>query len=87
MPVWQTRPGSARITLFRAGRARPAAVSAAKYRRVGVVRRTLRKGRNVVTVKRIRKRKLTRGRYRATIAATAGSRRLEPIRIAFSIRR
>jgi hypothetical protein len=83
MPV----AGSAKITLFRAGGARRAVVSAVKYRRVGVVRRTLRKGRNVITVKRIGKRKLPRGRYRATIAATAAGQRLQPLRLAFTIRR
>jgi hypothetical protein len=83
MPV----AGSAKITLFRAGGARHAVVSASKYRRVGVVRRSLNKGRNVITVKRIGKRKLPRGRYRATITATAAGQRLEPIRVAFTIRR
>jgi hypothetical protein len=79
--------GTARIALFRAGRAGKAAAAAAKYRRVGVVRRALHKGRNVIAVKRLRHRKLTRGRYRATITASAGGQKLKAIRIAFRIRR
>jgi hypothetical protein len=85
-----TMPAAGRgmITLFRAGRTGHAsAAAAAKYKRVGVVRLKLHKGRNVVKVKRIHKRKLARGRYRATIAATAGGQRLKPIRVAFRIRR
>lgn len=79
--------GSARITLFRARAGRRPSAARVKYRRVGAVRRTLRAGRNVVRVKRVGNRRLARGRYRATIAATAGGRRLAPIRLRFTIRR
>jgi hypothetical protein len=79
--------GRAKITLFRARAGKKASAAAARYKRVGVVRKNLSKGRNVVKVKRIRKRKLARGRYRATIAATAAGRHLAPIRVNFTIKR
>lgn len=79
--------GSVKIALFRQGRPRMAAASAAGYRRIGVVSKKLRKGRNVVTVKRLRDRRLARGRYRATITASVAGRRLAPVKVAFRIRR
>jgi hypothetical protein len=79
--------GRAKITLFRARAGKKASAAAAKYKRVGVVRKTLRKGRNVVKVKRIKKRKLARGRYRATIAATAAGQKLTPLKVNFTIRK
>jgi hypothetical protein len=54
---------------------------------VGVVRVKLKKGRNVVRVKRVKKRKLARGRYRATITPKTGGRTLPPVRVGFRIRR
>jgi hypothetical protein len=80
--------GSAKITLFRAraGKASVAA-AAARFKRVGVVRKQLKQGRNVVTVKKVRKRKLARGRYRAIIAASAGGQKLKPVRVTFKIKR
>ena len=76
--------GTARIVLSRAGRA---SASAVKFRRVGVVRARLKKGRNVVRVRRVKKRKLSRGRYRATISPKAGGKALKPIKLSFRIRR
>lgn len=54
---------------------------------VGVVRVKLKKGRNVVRVKRVRKRKLARGSYRVTITPKTGGRTLTPVRVSFRIRR
>ena len=79
--------GTARILIARAGRAGPAAAAALKYRRVGVVRVKLKKGRNVVRVRRVKKHRLARGRYRATITPKVGSRTLKPISLKFRIRR
>jgi len=77
--------GTARIVISRAtGRA---AASATKFRRVGVVRAKLKKGRNVVRVRRVKKRKLVRGRYRATISPKVAGKALKPIRLSFRIRR
>lgn len=78
--------GTARILIARAGGARRAAASAAKFRRVGVVRVKLRQGRNVVRVRRVKKRRLVRGRYRATITPKVGSQTLKPINLSFRIR-
>jgi hypothetical protein len=79
--------GSARIVIARATPARRAAASKVKYRRVDVVKVKLKKGRNVVRVKKVKKRKLTRAKYRATITPKVGRRTLEPIRLKFRIRR
>ncbi len=79
--------GSARIVIARAAPARRAAASKLKYRRVGVVKVKLKKGRNVVRVKKVRKRKLTRARYRAVITPKVGKRTLKPIQLKFRIRR
>jgi hypothetical protein len=79
--------GTARIVIARAGKAARSTLSAAKLRRVGVVRVKLKQGRNVVRVKRIKKRKLSRGRYRATITPKTGGRTLAPVRVNFRIRR
>src|SRR3954447_2545175 len=79
--------GSARIAIARAPSARKATASKVKYRRVGVVKVTLKKGRNVVRVKRVKKRKLTRAKYRATITPKVGKRTLKPIQLRFRIRR
>ena len=76
--------GTARIVIARAGRAR---TSAAKFRRVGVVSVRLKQGRNVVRVKRVKRRQLARGRYRATITPRVGGRALPPVRVSFQIRR
>jgi hypothetical protein len=79
--------GSARIVIARAAPARKAAASKVKYRRVGVVNVKLKKGRNVVRVRKVKKRKLTRAKYRATITPKVGKRTLQPIRLKFRIRR
>jgi hypothetical protein len=79
--------GSARIVIARAAPARRAAASKVRYRRVGVVKVKLKKGRNVVRVKRVKKRKLTRAKYRATITPKVGKKALKPIRLKFRIRR
>lgn len=71
----------------RAGKAGRSALAAAKFRRVGVVRVKLKKGRNVVRVKRVRKRKLARGSYQLTITPKTGGRTLTPVRVSFRIRR
>ncbi len=42
---------------------------------------------NVVRVKRVRKRKLARGSYRATITPKTGDRTLAPVKLRFKIRR
>jgi hypothetical protein len=73
--------GTARIVIARA------APSKRKYRRVGVVNVRLEQGRNVVRVRKVKKRKLTRAKYRATITPKVGKRTLKPIRLAFRIRR
>jgi len=79
--------GTARIAIDRSGRARRSTVSAAKFRRVGIVRARLKKGRNVVRVKRVKGRKLARGSYRATITPKVGGRTLKKIRLTFKLRR
>ena len=68
--------GTARIVFARAGRATRSTLAAARFRRVGVVR-----------VKRIKRRKLARGGYRATITTKTGGRTLAPVRVSFKIRR
>ena len=47
----------------------------------------LKKGRNVVRVKKVKKRKLTRAKYRAVITPKVGKRTLKPIQLKFRIRR
>jgi len=79
--------GSARILFAREGRATRSALPAAAYRRVGVVSVKLKKGRNVVRVRRVAKRKLARGKYRATITPKVAGRKLAPVRVGFRIRR
>ncbi len=80
--------GSAKIVIARArGKAGRSAQPAAKFRRVGTVRVTLKKGRNVVRVKRVKRRKLARGSYRATITPKAGGKALAPLGVKFRIRR
>jgi hypothetical protein len=79
--------GTARIVISRAAPARAAAASKVKYRRVGVVSVKLKQGRNVVRVRKLKKRKLTRAKYRAVITPKVGKRTLKPIRLAFRIRR
>jgi hypothetical protein len=79
--------GTARILIACAGRARRAATSAAKHRRVGVVRAKLKQGRNVVRVRRVKRRRLVRGQYRATITPKVGRQTLKPINLSFRIRR
>ena len=69
--------GTARIVIARAAPARKAAASTVKFRRVGVVKVKLKKGRNVVRVKRVKKRKLTARSYRATITPKVGKRDAE----------
>ena len=71
--------GSARILFTRAGRATRSALPAAAFRRVGVVSVKLKKGRNVVRVRRVAKRKLARGKYRATITPKVAGRELAPV--------
>jgi hypothetical protein len=68
------------ITLYRAtsGRAHSAA-----FRRVGSVKAKLRAGANTIHVKRIKNKRLARGRYRATIAVAG----LTPLQMAFKITR
>ncbi len=80
--------GTATIAIDRSGLARRASAAARpRFRRVAVVRAKLKKGRNLIRVKRVKKRKLARGSYRATITARVGGRRLKPLRITFRIRR
>ena len=79
--------GTARIAIDRSVRARRSTVSAAKFRRVGIVRARLKKGRNVVRVKRVKRRKLARGSYWATITPKVGGRTLKKIRLTFKLRR
>lgn len=79
--------GSARIVIARAAPARKAEAAKVRYRRVGVVKVKLKKGRNVVRVKKVKKRKLTRAKYRATITPKVGKKTLKPIRLDFRIRR
>ena len=52
-----------------------------------VVRVTLKQGRNVVRVKRVKRHKLARGRSRATIKPKTGGRTLRKIRLTFKLRR
>ncbi|MEO8690701.1 MAG: hypothetical protein ABI611_21095 [Solirubrobacteraceae bacterium] len=73
--------GTARIALARADRATGSRLAAARFRRVGVVRVKLKRGRNVVRVKRVRKRKLARGSYHATITPKTGDRTLAPVKL------
>ena len=80
--------GTAKIVIAKAGRkAGGSALSAAKFRRVGTVRVKLKKGRNVVRVKRVKRRKLARGSYRATITPKVGPKALAPLKVKFRIRR
>ena len=82
--------GTARITIARAvtgGRAGRSALPAAKFRRLGTVRVTLKAGRNVVRVKRVKKRKLARGSYRATIAPKVGAKALPAVTVKFKVAR
>jgi hypothetical protein len=67
--------GSARIVVARAAPARKPTASKVRFRRVGVVKVKLKKGRNVVRVKKVKKRKLTRAKYRAVITPKVGSGR------------
>jgi hypothetical protein len=74
--------GTATITIYRAtsGRARSAA-----FRRLGSVKAKLRAGSNTIHVKRVGNKRLTRGRYRATITSKIpGTKTLQ---IAFKITR
>lgn len=79
--------GSARIVIGRAAPARKATASKVEYRRVGVVKVKLKKGRNVVRVKKVKKRKPTRAKYRAVITPKVGKKTLKPIQLKFRIRR
>jgi hypothetical protein len=79
--------GTATIALDRSALPRRANGAAAKFRRLGVVKVTLKKGRNVVRVKRVKKRKLPRGSYRATITPKVGSQKLKAIKLTFKIKR
>jgi hypothetical protein len=79
--------GSARIVVARAAPARKATASKVRFRRVGVVKVKLKKGRNVVRVRKVKKRKLTRAKYRVTITPKVGKRTLKPIQLRFRIRR
>ncbi len=72
--------GTARIVIERAR-------TATKFRRVGTVDVRVKQGRNVVRVKRVKRRKLARGSYRATITPKVGGQSLAPIRVKFKIRR
>jgi hypothetical protein len=47
----------------------------------------LRKGRNVVRVRRVKGRRLARGSYRATISAKVAGATLRPARVSFRVRR
>ena len=47
----------------------------------------LKQGRNVVRVKRVKKHKLARGSYRATIKPKVGGQTLKKIRLTFKVRR
>ena len=72
--------GTARIVIQRAR-------SANKFRSVGTVNVRLKQGRNVVRVKRVKRRKLAKGSYRATITPKVGTQSLAPLRVKFKIRR
>ena len=76
--------GSARLVFERvSGRAS----ASGPGRRLGTVDVKLKKGRNVVRVKRVKRRRLARGGYRVTITPKVGSTRLKPIKVDFKIRR
>jgi hypothetical protein len=80
--------GSARIVISRAARAgRSALRAAARYKRVGTVTAKLKKGKNTVRVRKLKKRKLAKGSYRATITPKAGGKTLKALRVGFKIRR
>jgi len=72
--------GTARIVIQRAR-------SANTFRSVGTVNVRLKQGRNVVRVKRVKRRKLAKGSYRATITPKVGSQSLAPVVVKFKIRR
>ncbi len=72
--------GTARIVIQRAR-------SANRFRSVGTVNVRLKQGRNVVRVKRVKRRKLATGSYRATITPKVGTQSLAPLRVKFKIRR
>jgi hypothetical protein len=79
--------GTATIAFDRSALPRRAHVAAAKFRRLGVVKVTLKTGRNVIRVKRVKKRKLPKGSYRTTITPKVGSQRLKAIKLTFKIKR
>ena len=78
--------GTARIVIERAVTGRRAS-AAATFRRVGVVKVKVKQGRNVIRVKKVKRRKLARGTYRAGITATVAGRALKTVRVPFKIRR
>jgi hypothetical protein len=79
--------GTATIALDRSALPRRAKAAAARFRRLGVVKVKLKKGRNVIRVKKVKKRKLPRGSYRATITPKVGSQKLKAIKVTFKIKR
>jgi hypothetical protein len=79
--------GTATIALDRSALPRTAKSAAAKFRRLGVVKVKLKKGRNVVRIKKVKKRKLPRGSYHATITPKAGGKTLKKIKVTFKIKR
>jgi hypothetical protein len=79
--------GMATIAFDRSALPRRAKSAAAKFRRLGVVKVKLKKGRNVIRIKKVEKRKLTRGSYRATITPKVGGKTLKKIQVTFKIKR
>jgi hypothetical protein len=79
--------GTATIALDRSALPRKAKWAAAKFRRLGVVKVKLKQGRNVVRIKKVKKRKLPPGSYRATITPKVGSQTLKKVKVTFKIKR
>jgi hypothetical protein len=79
--------GTATIALDRSALPRRARSAAARFRRLGVVKVKLKKGRNVVRIKKVKKRRLPRGSYRATITPKVGGQTLKKIKVRFKIKR
>jgi hypothetical protein len=79
--------GTATIALDRSALPRRANSAAAKFRRLGVVKVKLEKGRNVVRIEKVKKRRLPRGSYRATITPKVGGQTLKRIKVTFKIKR
>jgi hypothetical protein len=79
--------GSARIVVARAAPARKPTASKVRFRRVGVVKVKLKKGRNVVRVKKVKKAQADPREVPRSDHPKVGKRTLKPIRLSFRIRR